>query len=78
MVIFCPDHALTRNRLFEDAGTRRYLHQFSLAKEQIDRAERGAAEEEDAGEEDADEEDREPEGVANQEFELGPEITRAG
>lgn len=60
------------------AMTEGLLHQFSLAKEQIDRAERGAAEEEDAGEEDADEEDREPEGVANQEFELGSEITRAG
>lgn len=47
------------------------LHQFSLAKEQMDRAEKGAAEEENAGE------DEEPKGGDNQEPELEPEMAGA-
>ena len=99
MIIFCPDHTLIRNRLFEKVGTQWYsemlstrkdlkavarwamteglLHQFSLTKEQIDQTEREAAEEEDVGEEDADK-DQKPKEIANQKFELGSEITRAG
>ena len=101
---FCPDHEVTRDKLYEEARTRQYLemlstrrglravarwmmgegllHQFSLTREQIDRAERGAAEEENAGEEDTGEkdtgeEDEETEGAANQEFELESKMTEA-
>ena len=92
VIVFCPNHALTRNRLYEEAGTQQYqemlstrkglravarwvmreglLHQFSLAKEQIDRA-GGAAEKEDASE------DGEIEETANQELELKSEMTGA-
>ncbi|MCJ1263736.1 hypothetical protein MMC22_003606 [Lobaria immixta] len=51
------------------------LHQFPLAREQIDREEGGATEKEDAGEEDTGKEDEEIEGTANQEPELESELT---
>ena len=95
IIVFCPKHTIaTRNKMYEEAGTRQYLeirstreglravarwmmredllHQFSLAKEQIDRAERRATEGENAVEE-----DEETGEAINQASEFGSEMTRA-
>ncbi|MCJ1265443.1 hypothetical protein MMC22_005321 [Lobaria immixta] len=92
-VVFCPNHALIRDRLYEEAGTQQdlqmlltrnglravarrvmregLLHQFSLAREQIDRAEgrivegEGVEEGEEAEEGEGVEEDEETEEATN-------------
>ena len=93
VIVFCPNHALTRNRLYKKAGTQQYqemlstkkglravarwvmrkglLHQFLLAKEQIDQAKEGTAEKKDAGK------DGEIKKTANQELKLESEMTGA-
>lgn len=94
IIVFCPDHMATRDKLYEEAGTQQYLEmlstrrglravarwmmresllcQFLLAREQMDRAERGATEGENAVEE-----EEETKGATNQASEFESEMTRA-